>query len=53
MTVSTISQFWDSAIVPTLVDYNRIPAKPPHFDRDGAQFEHVEMMASKGAENVA
>ena len=30
MTVSTISQFRDSVIAPTLVDYIRIPAKHPH-----------------------
>jgi acetylornithine deacetylase/succinyl-diaminopimelate desuccinylase-like protein len=28
-----IAQFWDDAIVPTLVDYIRIPAKSPHFDK--------------------
>ena len=28
-----ISQFWDDAIVPALVDYIRIPAKSPHFDK--------------------
>ena len=27
-----ISQFWDDAIIPALVDYIRIPAKSPHFD---------------------
>jgi acetylornithine deacetylase/succinyl-diaminopimelate desuccinylase-like protein len=30
----TIGQFWDDAIVPALVEYIRIPAKSPHFDRD-------------------
>jgi hypothetical protein len=29
--MKSIAQFWDSAIVPTLVDYIRIPAKSPHF----------------------
>ena len=28
-----ISQFWDDAIVPALVEYIRIPAKSPHFDK--------------------
>jgi acetylornithine deacetylase/succinyl-diaminopimelate desuccinylase-like protein len=28
-----IAQFWDDAIVPTLVDYIKIPAKSPHFDK--------------------
>ena len=29
-----IAQFWDDAIVPALIEYIRIPAKSPHFDRD-------------------
>jgi acetylornithine deacetylase/succinyl-diaminopimelate desuccinylase-like protein len=29
-----IAEFWDDAIVPALVEYIRIPAKSPHFDRD-------------------
>ena len=29
--MTSIPQFWDSAIVPTLVDYIRIPAKSPHW----------------------
>ena len=28
-----IGQFWDDAIVPTLYDYIKIPAKSPHFDK--------------------
>ena len=32
--MSRIGEFWDDAIVPTLVEYIRIPAKSPHFDRD-------------------
>lgn len=32
--MNPISRFWDSAIVPALVDYIRIPAKSPHFDRE-------------------
>ena len=27
-----IEQFWDDAIVPTLIDYIKIPAKSPLFD---------------------
>src|SRR5204863_4226797 len=27
-----IAQFWDDSIVPSLVEYIRIPAKSPHFD---------------------
>jgi acetylornithine deacetylase/succinyl-diaminopimelate desuccinylase-like protein len=32
--MKTIGQFWDEAVVPALVEYIRIPAKSPHFDRD-------------------
>ena len=35
--MTSIPQLWDSSIVPTLVDYIRIPAKSPHFDRDWAK----------------
>jgi acetylornithine deacetylase/succinyl-diaminopimelate desuccinylase-like protein len=28
-----INQFWDDAIVPSLVEYVKIPAKSPHFDK--------------------
>ncbi len=37
-----ISAFWDEAIVPALVDYIRIPAKSPHFDREWAAHGHIE-----------
>lgn len=33
--ITTIESFWDSSIVPTLVDYIRIPAKSPHFEISG------------------
>src|SRR5687768_18279486 len=39
---SSIAQFWDEAIVPTLVDYIRIPAKSPHFDKDWAKHGHID-----------
>jgi acetylornithine deacetylase/succinyl-diaminopimelate desuccinylase-like protein len=39
---SSIAQFWDDAIVPTLVDYIRIPAKSPHFDQDWAKHGHID-----------
>jgi len=35
-----LSEFWQDAIVPTLVEYIRIPAKSPHFDRDWQGAEH-------------
>ena len=39
---SSIAQFWDDAIVPTLVEYIRIPAKSPHFDQDWAKHGHID-----------
>ena len=30
--MKNIAQFWDDAIVPSLVEYIKIPAKSPHFD---------------------
>jgi len=37
-----ISRFWDEAIVPTLVDYIKIPAKSPHFDKAWRKNGHIE-----------
>jgi acetylornithine deacetylase/succinyl-diaminopimelate desuccinylase-like protein len=37
-----IARQWDSEIVPTLVDYVRVPAKSPHFDAQWAQHGHIE-----------
>jgi acetylornithine deacetylase/succinyl-diaminopimelate desuccinylase-like protein len=37
-----ISQFWDEEIVPALIEYIRIPAKSPHFDRDWQRNGHIE-----------
>ena len=37
-----IGLFWDEAIVPTLADYIRIPAKSPHFDHDWEKNGHIE-----------
>ena len=39
---SSIAQFWDQAIVPTLVEYIKIPAKSPHFDQDWAKQGHID-----------
>ena len=39
---SSIAQFWDDAIVPTLVDYIKIPAKSPHFDKEWAQHGYID-----------
>jgi acetylornithine deacetylase/succinyl-diaminopimelate desuccinylase-like protein len=37
-----IAEFWDDAIVPTLVEYIKIPAKSPHFDQAWAKNGHIE-----------
>jgi acetylornithine deacetylase/succinyl-diaminopimelate desuccinylase-like protein len=37
-----ISQFWDDAIVPSLVEYIKIPAKSPHFDQAWQQNGHID-----------
>src|SRR5262245_58554137 len=38
----SIATFWDSSIVPTLIDYIRIPAKSPHFDKEWKKNGHIE-----------
>jgi acetylornithine deacetylase/succinyl-diaminopimelate desuccinylase-like protein len=38
----TLAQFWDDAIVPALVEYIRIPAKSPHFDRDWRAHGYID-----------
>ena len=42
----TIDQCWGDAIVPTLVDYIRIPNKSPAFDPDWAAHGHMEAAVS-------
>src|SRR5207344_2209696 len=37
-----IDQFWDDAIVPSLVEYIRIPAKSPHFDKAWEKNGYIE-----------
>ena len=44
-----ISEFWQDAIVPTLVEYIRIPAKSPHFDRDWQAHGYIEEAAKLAA----
>src|SRR5256885_111730 len=39
---SRIAEFWDQAIVPTLVEYIRIPAKSPQFDAEWRAHGHIE-----------
>ncbi|HEX2650008.1 MAG TPA: M20/M25/M40 family metallo-hydrolase [Burkholderiales bacterium] len=40
--MTSISKFWDDAIVPALTDYIRIPAKSPHFDKAWQKNGHIE-----------
>ena len=37
-----IADFWDDAIVPSLVEYIKIPAKSPHFDKAWEKNGHIE-----------
>jgi acetylornithine deacetylase/succinyl-diaminopimelate desuccinylase-like protein len=39
---TAIARQWDAEIVPQLIDYIRIPAKSPHFDRDWKKNGHIE-----------
>src|SRR5688572_3878681 len=45
-----IAQFWDDSIVPALVDYIRIPAKSPHFDRDWQRNGYIDAAVNHAAE---
>ena len=40
--MKTLAQFWDDAIVPALVEYIRIPAKSPHFDREWRSHGYID-----------
>ena len=48
--VNPIARFWDEAIVPALVEYIRIPAKSPHFDRDWAKNGHIDAAVKLAAD---
>ena len=39
---NSIAQFWDDAIVPSLVEYIKIPAKSPHFDKEWASNGQID-----------
>src|SRR5258708_5363861 len=45
-----ISEFWDEAIVPSLVEYIRIPAKSPHFDAAWQKSGHIEAAVTLAAD---
>ena len=46
----SIAQFWDDSIVPALVDYIRIPAKSPHFDRDWQKNGYIDAAVDHAAQ---
>ncbi len=48
--MSQIAKFWDEAIVPALVDYIRIPAKSPHFDKEWAKHGHIDAAVKLAAD---
>ena len=48
--MTQIAKFWDEAIVPALIDYIRIPAKSPHFDRDWAKHGHIDAAVKLAAD---
>src|SRR6185295_9043642 len=48
--MTAIAKFWDDAVVPTLVDYIRIPAKSPHFDHEWARHGHIDAAVKLAAE---
>jgi acetylornithine deacetylase/succinyl-diaminopimelate desuccinylase-like protein len=45
-----LSEFWQDAIVPALVEYIRIPAKSPHFDRDWQSHGYIDEAARLAAQ---
>src|SRR5262245_2939276 len=48
--MKNISQFWDDSIVPSLVEYIRIPAKSPHFDKAWQKRGHIEAAVTLAAD---
>tara|TARA_B100001564_G_scaffold150258_2_gene126345 strand:- start:5678 stop:7078 length:1401 start_codon:yes stop_codon:yes gene_type:complete len=45
-----IHDFWDSEIVPTLVDYIKIPNKSPSFDPDWEKHGHMDRVLNLAAD---
>jgi acetylornithine deacetylase/succinyl-diaminopimelate desuccinylase-like protein len=48
--MSSIGEFWDDAIVPALVEYIRIPAKSPHFDKEWRAHGYLDAAAKLAAD---
>src|SRR5512135_2087933 len=45
-----IERFWDEAVMPTLIDYIRIPCKSPLFDTDWENNGHMERAVALAVE---
>ena len=43
---ATIGKLWDEEVIPTLVDYIRIPNKSPSFDPDWAAHGHMDKVVA-------
>src|SRR3989442_11392915 len=48
--MTQIEKFWDEAIVPALIEYIRIPAKSPHFDKEWARHGHIDAAVKLAAD---
>jgi acetylornithine deacetylase/succinyl-diaminopimelate desuccinylase-like protein len=48
--MTRIAKFWDDAIVPALVEYIRVPARSPHFDKDWAKNGHIDAAVKLASE---
>ena len=43
---TSISKFWDDSILPTLIEYIKIPNKSPSFDPDWKENGHMDRVLS-------
>jgi acetylornithine deacetylase/succinyl-diaminopimelate desuccinylase-like protein len=48
-----IARAWDGEIVPELIEYVKLPAKSPHFDRDWEKNGHIEAAIRQAERFVA
>ena len=47
---TSINKFWDDSIVPTLIEYIKIPNKSPSFDPDWKRNGHMDKVLVMAAE---
>ena len=45
--LSSVSKKWDDEIVPQLIEYVRVPAKSPSFDRDWAKHGYLDAVVAQ------